>query len=214
MCLQSRVTKTVFVVLSFLSICGGISTIALTWYLISDNKLMSTEQVASVTKKLAVVTGVAGAVAILYGLLGFAAAKVMKGLCLCSFGVFSLIVLAYSVLVSLVLVFTVTRPPEFVTDFCTATSFDDKPGWLQSLMADARKSIYNIDTNMLSMVNAAMCRKVCPCVKVDYSLWPEPLSSSLKTKSYFFTGTTQSLADCYTANKQLWTGPALSDNQI
>ena len=56
-----------------------------------------------------------------------------------------------------------------------------------------------------------MCKPFCPCVSVNYSLWPEPLQTELKKPTnanppgaYRFNGKQTSLLGCYENRKDAW----------
>ena len=75
-CFRTRIAKILIVTFSIATILGGLTMIALTWYFMTDKGLNSQEGLKDGTQKIAVITGVAGATAIIYGLLGFATAKI------------------------------------------------------------------------------------------------------------------------------------------
>lgn len=117
-CLRSRLAKILIVIFSVSSVCGGLAMIGLTWYFMTDKGFNSQADLRSGTQKIAIVTGVAGATAVIYGLLGLATAKVHRALCVCSFGLFSLIVLVYFVAIAFALLTAVLIPNETVVNFC------------------------------------------------------------------------------------------------
>ena len=75
-CFRSRIAKILIVMFSVLSVIGGLAMIGLTWYFMTDKGFNSDGGLKDGTQKIAIITGVAGATAIIYGLLGLATAKV------------------------------------------------------------------------------------------------------------------------------------------
>jgi cell shape-determining protein MreD len=73
---------------------------------------------------IAIVTGVAGSSAVLYGLMALATAKIQKVLCVCSFGLFSVLILAYFIVISVALLTVVIIPEKSVADFCNGSILD------------------------------------------------------------------------------------------
>lgn len=75
-CFKSRIAKILIVIFSVLSVCGGLVMIALTWYFMTDKGFNTEGSIKNGTQKIAIITGSAGATAIIYGLLGLATAKI------------------------------------------------------------------------------------------------------------------------------------------
>lgn len=174
-CFRSRVSKILIVVFSVLSVCGGLTMIGLTWYLMTDKGFNSANELKNGTQKLAIITGVAGAAAVVYGLLGIATAKVHRVLCVCSFGLFSVILLLYFIAISVGLLTVVLVPDQRVADFCNGTMPKSTPNWLLNILDKAKVKVNELDNKIIDVVDKYMCKTFCPCVPVNYSLWPEPL---------------------------------------
>ena len=79
-------------------------------------------------------TGVAGAAAVVYGLLGIATAKVHKVLCVCSYGLFSVLLLIYFVAIAVGLLTVVLIPDQQVSDFCNSDMDASTPQWLLNIL--------------------------------------------------------------------------------
>ena len=118
-CFKSRIAKILIVVFSVLSVCGGLVMIALTWYFMTDKGFNSDGGIRNGTQKIAIITGTAGATAIIYGLLGIGTAKIQRVLCVCSFGLFGCIVLIFFICISVALLTVVVIPNEKVANFCS-----------------------------------------------------------------------------------------------
>jgi hypothetical protein len=119
MCWRSSISKKIVVTFSILAMCGGLALVGLTLYFIQDRTLFGQNQIKSGTSIVAIITGIAGGVAVIYGLLGVLTARVHRLFCVCSFGLLSIIVLAYFTAIAAGLMIVVTLPSTTVTDFCS-----------------------------------------------------------------------------------------------
>jgi hypothetical protein len=70
-------------------------------------------------------------------LLGLATAKVHKALCVCSFGLFSLIVLVYFVAIVVALLTVVLIPNETLVNFCNGQMGSSTPKWVLNILDKA-----------------------------------------------------------------------------
>ena len=84
--------------------------IGLTWWFMTDEGWKATKGLTNGTTKIAIITGTAGATAVIYALLGLATAKIAKALCVCSYGILSVIVLLYFIAISIGLLTVVVIP--------------------------------------------------------------------------------------------------------
>ena len=140
--------------------------IGLTWYFLTDPGLNIQADIKDGTKFIALFTGIGGAAAIVYGLLGIATAKLSRVLCICSYGLFSIVVLGYLVLIAVVLLSVIYMPQQSLADLCNGETSAQTPSFFTGVLNQIRLKANDLDAKMSSAIATNMCRSPCPCTPV------------------------------------------------
>jgi hypothetical protein len=157
-CLRSRLSKQLVLLFSFLTACAGLATIGFSWFILTNQGLAMMPEIDAYVKAISIICGIAGVTAVLYGLLGFATTKIQQTACIASYGILSLIVLVYFIIVTIVLWQATNIKQQAIADICNGFMPDSVPSYLVSTINKLNVRINEMDTSIAKAVNSNMCK--------------------------------------------------------